>query len=202
MTTLLLLFIVSQAPDGATSRVFGCQGPFTSDATERRLIEVYGAVNVRAGHVDVGEGFSEPGAIVFPDSPVDRIEIVWSDGVKRARPRFVRVKSTSSNWKTTDLITIGSDLKSIERINGGPFRLFGFGWDYSGSVSSWARGRLERGETTGCRIRVALRPPGEGEWPAVWQQVIGDREFSSGHPAMQQLNPRVYQLLLTFPKPH
>jgi hypothetical protein len=150
--------------------------------------------------VYVGEGFSEPGAVLFHDSPADRIEIVWSDGDKRARPRFVRVRSKSSRWKTADGITIGSDLKSIERINGRPFRLFGFGWDYSGSVSSWAGGSLERGETPGCLLRVALRPPGDGNWPAVWQQVVGDREFSSGHPAMQELNPQVYQLVLDFVK--
>ena len=198
MTTLLLLFVVSQAAAAEASRVFGCDGPFTPTLTEQRLVEIYGAANVRAGEVYVGEGFSEPGATVFPDSPLDRIEVVWSDGEKRAKPRFVRVKSTGSRWKTADLITIGSDLKSIERINERPFRLFGFGWDYSGSVSSWAGGRLEKGDSAGCRVRVALRPPGEGAWPAIWEQVVGDREFSSGHPAMQQLNPRVYQLVLGF----
>ena len=196
LVSLMIALIVGQ---NAASRTFGCAGPFTPELTEQRLIEIYGAVNVRAGEVYVGEGFSEPGAVVFPDSPLDRIEIVWTDGEKRAKPRFVRVKSPSSRWKTADLITIGSDLKSIEQINGRPFRLFGFGWDYSGSVSSWAGGRLERRETAGCRIRVALQPPGGAEgWPAVWEQVVGDREFSSGHPVMQQLNPRVYQLVLGF----
>ena len=198
--TLLLLFMVSQVPAAAATRVFGCNGPFTPDLTEQRLVETYGAANVRAGDVYVGEGFSEPGAVVFPDSPADRIEIVWRDGEKRARPRFVRVNSQGSRWKTTDQIGMGSDLKSIEQINGRPFRLFGFGWDHSGSVASWAGGRLEGAETAGCLIRVALRPPGDGNWPAAWQQVVGDREFSSGHPAMQQLNPRVYMLLLGFPR--
>ena len=198
MTTLLVLVMLGQTLAAEQSRVFGCNGPFTPDLTEQRLIEIYGAANVRAGDVYVGEGFSEPGAVVFPDSPPDRIEVVWSDGEKRAMPRFVRVRSKSTRWKTADLITIGSDLKSIERINRRPFRLRGFGWDYSGSVTSWAGGRLEREETAGCRIRVALQPGGEGEWPSIWQQVLGDREFSSGHPAMQQLNPQVYELVLGF----
>lgn len=196
LVSLMIALIVGQ--EAAASRTFGCAGPFTPELTEERLIEIYGAANVRAGEVYVGEGFSEPGATVFPDSPRDRIEIVWSDGEKRARPRFVRVKSNDSRWRTADLITIGSDLKSIERVNGRPFRLFGFGWDNSGSVASWAGGRLERGETAGCRIRMALQPPGEDAWPAIWQQVVGAREFSSGHPAMQQLNPRVHQLVLGF----
>ena len=197
LVSLMIALIVGQ--EAAASRTFGCAGPFTPELTEQRLIEIYGAANVRAGEVYVGEGFSEPGATVFPESPRDRIEIVWSDGEKRAKPRFVRMNSKSSRWKTKDLITIGSDLKSIERINGRPFRLFGFGWDHSGTVASWAGGRLEGAETAGCRMRVTLLPPGGAEgWPAIWQQVVGDREFSSGHPAMQQLNPRVHQLLLGF----
>jgi hypothetical protein len=201
VTTLLLLVMVSQAAAAPATREFGCHGPFTHDLTEQRLIEIYGAANVRAGEMYVGEGFSEPGAVVFPDSPSDRIEVVWSDEKERAFPRFVRVQHKGTRWRTIDGISIESDLKTIERVNGRPFRLRGFGWDYSGTVSSWSGGRLERGETAGCRMRVALLPPGGAEgWPAVWQQVIGDRAFSSGHPAMQQLNPRVHRLFLTFPK--
>jgi len=31
-----------------------------------------------------------------------------------------------------------------------------------------------------------------------YNQVIGDREFSSGHPAMQALNPFVYEIWLEY----
>lgn len=198
MLVALVLALMLGQETPAPSRVFGCGGPFTADLTEQRLIEIYGAANVRPGDVYVGEGFSEPGAVVFPDSPSDRIEVVWSDEKQRARPRFVRVKEKNSQWRTADGISVGSELKSIERINGRPFRLSGFGWDGSGTVMSWTGGHLERRETAACRLRVALTPSGEEGPSPVSRQVIGAREFSSGHPAMQQLNPRVYQLVLMF----
>jgi hypothetical protein len=182
----------------ASSRMFGCAGPLTADLTEQRLVEVYGATNVRSGDVDVGEGFSEPGATIFPDSPSDRVEVVWSDGTARARPRFVRITEKKTAWQTIDGMTVGSDLKTIERINRRPFRLRGFGWDYSGTVTSWSGGHLERRDTPRCLVRLRLMPEGDN-WPDIWQQVVGTAEFSSGHPAMQQLNPRVTHLLLTFP---
>ena len=197
MLVLVALALLLAQKTTATSRVFGCGGPFTAELTERRLIEIYGAANVRAGEVYVGEGFSEPGTVIFPESPADKVEVVWSDEKARAKPRFVRVKEPRSQWRTADGIGIGSDLKSIERINGRPFRLRGFGWDYSGGVSTWSGGKIESHESTGCVLRPRLMPEGEN-WPPVWQQVVGSREFSSGHPAMQELNPRVRQLLLGF----
>ena len=198
MLVALVLALMLGQETAASSRVFGCGGPFTADLTEQRLIEIYGAATVRPGDVYVGEGFSEPGAVVFPDSPSDRIEVVWSDEKHRARPRFVRVKENNTQWRTADGISVGSELKSIERINGRPFRLSGFGWDGSGTVTSWSRGLLERRETDGCRIRLRLRPPDQDARPLVSRQVTGARDFSSGHPAMQELNPSVRELLLSF----
>jgi hypothetical protein len=32
----------------------------------------------------------------------------------------------------------------------------------------------------------------------VIRQVVGQREYASGHPAMQKLNPTVYELLLQY----
>ena len=91
MKTLVALLVVLQGVSVSNSRLFGCEGPFAGDLTEQRLIDVFGAANVRPDEIYVGEGFTESGAIVFPDSPAERIEIVWADADKRASPRFVRV---------------------------------------------------------------------------------------------------------------
>lgn len=200
MTLLIALWLNLQASSSASSRVLGCHGPFTADLTEARLVEIFGAANVRTGDVYVGEGFSEPGAVVFPDSAEDRVEVVWGDGATRSRPRFVRVNNERSRWKLAGGIAIATDLKTIERLNGRPFRLLGFSWDYSGTVMSWAGGFLEREGTPTCRTGARLRPSAEQRDPII-RQVIGERRFSSGHPAMQQLNPRVYDLWLSFDRP-
>ena len=194
---LLVLALSSQESGFATSRVLGCADPFTPELTERRLIEIYGAANVRAGDVYVGEGNYDSGTIVFPDSQEERIEVLWHDPKMRVNPAAIRFGRGATHWRSATDITIGTDLKTIERLNGRPFRLLGLAWDYQGTVMSWRGGRLSKQDGRGCRVRMRFRPGGD-EWPAIATQVSGEREFSSGHPAMQQLNPRVYELWLSF----
>ena len=198
MFTLLMIMVLGgQETAFAASRVLGCTGPFTTELTEQRLIQIYGAANVRAGDLYVGEGYYTPGTIVFPDSPKDRIEVVWHDSERRTHPAGISIRRDATNWRTATAITIGTDLKTIERLNRRPFRLLGFAWDYQGTVMSWSGGRLSEQDGRGCRVRMRLRPSGD-ERPAIGNQVSGMAEFSSGHPAMQQLNPRVFELWLSF----
>jgi hypothetical protein len=78
--------------------------------------------------------------------------------------------------------------------------LLGFAWDYEGTVISWAGGQF-REYSSGCdHLLLRLRANEQTIQTAErdWRQVLGDREFSSGHPAMQQLNPRVYSMLVEF----
>jgi hypothetical protein len=44
---------------------------------------------------------------------------------------------------------------------------------------------------------MRLRPDASAIGAPEYRQVVGDRVFSSGHPAMQALNPRVYQIIVS-----
>src|SRR5690606_29682367 len=59
----------------------GSIGAATSHA---ELAAIFGADQVELGEIDVGEGFTEPGSIVFPDDPANRLEIVWEDATRTA----------------------------------------------------------------------------------------------------------------------
>jgi hypothetical protein len=76
-------------------------------------------------------------------------------------------------------------------------RLLGFDWDYGGTERSWPGGRYDRREG-GRRVRARFEVR-QGSRSTYWREVEGDREFSSGHPAMQELNPRVDEILLVYP---
>jgi hypothetical protein len=79
--------------------------------------------------------------------------------------------------------------------------LAGFGWDYSGTVSSWSKGSLAA-ELVGDHGYLTLRlgPPSNAQLPEDEQdQVLGDSDFSSSHPVMQKINPKVYQIIWGFP---
>ena len=100
-------------------------------------------------------------------------------------------------------ISLGTSLKELEHLNGRPFRLAGFAWDYSGTVLSWDKGSLaEEFDGGNGRLLLRLDPRSDSDVPQAEQsQVMGDGDFSSDHPVMQKLNPRVYQVIWQFPSP-
>jgi hypothetical protein len=66
---------------------------------------------------------------------------------------------------------------------------------------SWSGGRLPEQDASGCRVRLRLAVDSERTEDgrsSHFQQLIGERPFSSGHPAMQALNPSVYELMIQY----
>ena len=133
-------------------------------------------------------------------SPTARLEIHWRDGTNQRHPEWVSVRGKQTRWRAPSGITLGT-LRRIEILNGRPFRLLGFGSDVQGTVGSWSGGRLESQNANGCRVGMRLGT----DWNTVdvmysahMNQLQGEREFSSGHPAMQGLNPTVNELLLGY----
>jgi hypothetical protein len=91
--------------------------------------------------LDVGEGEVGPGTILFPSDPERSIEILWNDVGKKTDPTGVTIRGNKSRWKALHDISLGTTLKQLERLNGRPFHMAGYGWDYSGTVLSWDKGR-------------------------------------------------------------
>lgn len=175
-------------------------GPISASTSEAALRAAFGPSNIAGIEVDLGEGFSEPGTAIYPDDDLTRLEVVWLDS-SRSVPKEVRLNGDASLWRTEEGISLGSTLQDIERRNGFPFRLAGFAFDYGGTITDCGHGRLTM---LGCdgvpssarRIVLRLSPSVEARSYPEYRQVIGDREFSSGHPAMQVLNPGVYQMIV------
>ena len=113
-------------------------------------------------------------------------------------PRFVTIRGDTSAWHTADGVTLGTRLARLAQLNGRPFVLMGFGWDYSGTVVSWNGGRLAA-DSVGGRFIVRLRPTVTGPIAdSLQRDVLGDREYSSDRPAMSRLDPAIYELLTIF----
>jgi hypothetical protein len=181
-------------------------GAITAETSDASLAALFGPNNVRPVDVQLGEGFTAPGTAVYPDDPTRRIEVVWSDGTRTA-PKEIRLTGDSSVWRTREGISLGSTLREIEHLNGYPFKLAGFAFDAGGTIVDCGRGRLtmlgctgggdsDRGRQTR-RVVVRLTPDAAKYAAPEYRQVIGDRIFSSGHPAMQALDPRVYQMIVS-----
>jgi hypothetical protein len=184
----------SQAP--SAEREFSCAA-FPRDIGEAGLIARYGPENVRPGPVVGWDDGPQKGTILFPNEPERRIEIVWWDPETQKTLHWVRTEGR--RWQSPDGMTVGTDLKSLEQRNGGPFRLAPFAREgYPGEVLSWGSGRFKSEVPGDCDVRIYLLPAEGAVRNLKIRFPLYQREFSSGHPAMQMLNPRVYQLLIRY----
>lgn len=164
-----------------------------ADDDEGELRRRLGNEQVRADTVWVGEGMFELGTVLYPDDPLRRLSVQWADTAARARPEYVRLEDEGSIWRLHPDVGLGTSLHQLEELNDGPFDMYGFGWDYGGTVADWRGGRL--GELWGDRVILRLRPRMR-ERANLEQQVLGERVYQSSHPAMRELEPEVYAVLV------
>lgn len=167
-------------------------GPLNANASEQDLIAAYGSEAVQPEAVSLGEGETEPGSLVFGDDPLRRFEVAWNDTLQRRSPSFVLLMGDTTLWRSKRGITLGVSLDSLERLNGKPFGMAGYGWDYGGAVMSWKDGALADLEG---RLALALAPANPD---ADVSHVLGDGEFLSSDSALRALHPRVSRLVTRF----
>ena len=148
------------------------------------LVKIYTAVYVKLGKIHAAEGQEQPGAIVFQGT-ANELQVGFTEDGQKIE--FVRIVGAA--WTTKEGLRVGTTLGELERINGGPFQFSGFGWDYGGGVT--ARGRALKG----IGITIAYTKNGESKEA---QRVMGDRLFSSRHPALKNLGVVVSQLVIGF----
>ncbi len=171
-------------------------GAITRTTGMADLRRIYGPTNVVVTEVEIGEGETAPGAVVFPDDSLRRVEVGWHDSTARV-PRFVVVRGARSAWHTDAGVTLGTGLTRLTQLNGRGFVLLGFGWDYAGTVVSWNDGALGVHDSSHTRFIVRLAPTAAGA-DSLQRGALGDREYRSDQAGMAALAPAVYELLTTF----
>lgn len=155
----------------------------------RNVLDAYGE-SAREDSIYLGEGISGKGVVLFHDNPAQRMELYWDESVD-SLPSFIRItgdESGHSAWRTEAGITIGTTIKEVERINGKPFRLYGFDWDFGGLVTSWEGGSLP--PTLGLSFTY--------QTPELPGYLAGDRELTSNEPALLLVNPVVASIVSSF----
>ena len=200
----LLIGLAGQEPALATQpELLGCHGPFAKDASEATLIAAFGLANVANEDLDVGEGFTEPGTVIFKNDEKRRIEVFWHDSEKRRRPSSITVREPS-RWHIaapddrSATLGIGTDLATVEAANSKPFTLNGFGWDGAGYVGAWNGGRLAK-LAGGCSLSLRFGPSPQAK-PAAVSKVSGDKPFASNAAGMRAVKPRIEQISLGWPQ--
>lgn len=199
----LLIGLAGQGALAAGSELLGCRGPFAKGASAATLVAAFGAANVAHEDLDVGEGFTEPGTVIFKNDGKRRIEVFWHDSETRRRPSRIIVREPST-WRVavsgdgSASLGIGSELATVEAANRKPFTLNGFGWDGAGYVGEWSGGRLAKLDG-GCSLSLRFGPSPQAK-PVALSKVSGDKPFASNAPGMRAVRPRIEQISLGWPQ--
>ena len=191
-----------QSPGGVTASpmTLSCAA-FTQTTSEADLVARFGKENVTRDSIVGSDDGPQPGTVLFGSRSDARAQVFWTDPETRLRPSAIDVRAEGTAWRTQTGIAPRMTLRDLERMNGRPFRMSGF-WregGIGGTVISWEGGRLEMRARTGCELHVQLQPAYNGsEDQAAMRQVQTGPNYSSGHLALQRLNPRVVSLSLWF----
>lgn len=181
----LAAFSPKPAEDADLSVVIGERvGPITENTTRNKLNGLYGAANVTDTAYPIGEGETVGATVIFPGTPREAT-VIWAPG--KRNEKVDRVVVTGSQWLLPAGIRPGDTLAEMETINGGPFMIYGFGWDYSG-VAYFKGGKLDR------KVQVWLRP--SIETGPDYEKVLGDSLFNSSAREMRAVDPRIAKVAI------
>ena len=159
-------------------------GPIEAGTTRGQLVEIYGAENLSDTDYPIGEGETIPGTIIHPGTSREAT-VLWMPG--QAGQKIDRVVITGGEWLLPAGIRRDDELSEVEQINGGPFMIYGFGWDYGG-VGYFKGGALDR------KVQIWFRPSLE-DGPD-YRSVLGDSLFNSSDEAMRKVDPRVAEVAI------
>ena len=122
------------------------------------------------------------------DVVLGRLEVIWDPENEKKKVVFdVHVIGTA--WKFENGLKVGMTLEEVEKINGKPFKISGFAWDYGGYAN------FEGGKLFG---KVSLRfNPSTEEIP---EYLMGDKELSSTDKKLRAAKPMVEAPISVFMK--
>jgi hypothetical protein len=171
-------------------------GAVSDSSSEAELRERFGDGQVDTTRIELGEGETAPGTVLFPKDSLRRMEIIWQDTATRSLPSRIILRGGRSRWHVGPGISLNTSLADLERLNGQPFPLAGFGWDYAGVITSWNGGALG---SSLAQVKLYLDPGPIQYGSEPYQKVLGDQDYASDLPAMKQLSPKVRTIFIDFP---
>ena len=176
--------------DSSPADVLTCTYPVRENDTPASLQERYGK-DARVETIYGPEGIELPGVALWPDDPQRRVEVVFSEEGERLLS-FAGVSGKSA-WRLAGL-ALGDPLAKAQEVNGKPFELWGFSWDYGGYASDFGGGKLTA-LPGGCRAIVRFDVPELAEVPS---EILGEVRLSSDDAILADVDARIVELSVTF----
>jgi hypothetical protein len=194
----------SVAPDDAPpkaakppepARAVACDGNFAKDSGHLKLAQAYGSQNITFADVNGDDGSTLKASVLFPKDPKRRLEVLWDDDLTRAGTRIIVIEGQST-WTAPKGLHLGLPLAALEKLNGKPFKLQGFGKDGLAPVSDWNGGSFNTWSAD-CKLGLRLKADSKATAEAR-AAVAGEKEFLSSDAAIRALKPFVGEILLAY----
>ena len=184
------------AAEAAPTEAVACDGVFGPLSSEALLIETFGVDNVVTGMVPGVEGIEMLANTIFPDDPERTMQIGWWDETDRERLAWVELAPSQVGPLG---VHVGMTVAEVEALNGEPFLVGGFGWDYGGyaNIESGALTNLDGG----CYLSLRFAPTDGYSTDIDATSVLGDVQVPSHEPLLEQLDARVRVISFSYPSP-
>lgn len=188
--------------------LFTCE-TFPRGFSEDDLRARFGAENVVRDQVAFFDDGPQETTVVFPNEPSKRLFITFSDLENGTGPGGIRISDLNSRWQNIDGLSTGDTLLAVEEANGWPFRLNALTFEGGGRVRSWGQGRLTNLDSglPDCRMTIGFGIRSDvpldrllvRQVSSLLIRELSSRGLSSGHPALQELNPVIDVMSISYP---
>lgn len=175
--------------------VVACSGVFAKDSTHLKLAIKYDSRNVTYDQVDGPDGSRIPGTVLFPNDPRRRLEVLWANDASRSDTSVIAING-KSQWSGPKGLKLGLSLAALEKANGRPFKISGFGADGIAGVAGWEDGALNS-LPGGCKVGMRLAADPKAS-PDARSAVAGDKEYLSNDASVRALKPTIVEILIGY----
>lgn len=193
---LIAVPVVAKDRVKAASETVSCDGVFGPKSSDALVRETFGAENVETGTVYGVEGIELLATTVYPDDPDRVMQFTWWDEEKL---EYLSSVELAPSQQTPTGVRIGMSVAEVEAINGAPFTIGGFWWDYGGG-GVFEKGALASPES-GCGFWLRFAPVEDYPEDVDVTPVSGEVTVPSSEPLLETLDVRVQSINLGYPWP-
>jgi len=198
---LLAAWLVCPITAHAADRL-DCAGLFGRDTSHAALVKAFGAENVTYKRIDAPQGSTGMATILFERDRKRRLLIEWRDENNRTRPIYIGIDA-KSEWIAPPGIHAGMPIEEVEKLNGRPFRLNGFGWDLGGAARFGKQDGRLGALAGGCHLGLTFEPTTEGlPLGGKYRPLSGNVDLGSDMPLLREIRPVVVEILVVFSENH
>ena len=145
----------------------------------------YGKENLKLQKIPGAEGEEIDGAKLFAGTGRE-LEIVWDPDNDKKQVVF-DIRVMGKDWKFENGLKSGMTVEEVEKINGKPFKVAGFEWDYGGYAN------FEGGKLAG-KVSIRFSPSTKN----VPEYLSGDKQISSSDKKLRAAKPLVDEGISVF----